>query len=436
MASYSETVDFLLTQLPMFSRQGATALKKDLTNIRALCDALGNPQEKFKSIHIGGTNGKGSASHMLAAVLQKSGYKTGLYTSPHLIDFRERIKINGHMATKEFIIEFVRKNQHLIRQIQPSFFEITVAMAFDWFALQEVDMAVVEVGLGGRLDSTNILNPVLSVITNISFDHKHILGNTLKEIAGEKAGIIKPGIPVVIGETQAEIKPVFIEKTAQCGAPIHFADQERKTVALDHRKGKLVVGVQKQGENKTQSYTLDLAGNYQAKNLLTVLAATDLLQKEGWAITEKIIRTALTEVKKLTGLRGRWEVLFTHPLTVADVAHNPGGISQVMEQIKALSFRQLFILTGFVKDKDVNDILDLFPKKAAYFFCQADVPRALSAKELSDIAAKKGLSGEICPRVNVALKKAQKAASPEDVILICGSVFLIAEVLAQHKLPE
>lgn len=414
----------------MFSHAGAAAFKKDLANIRTLCSALGNSQEKFKSIHIAGTNGKGSVSHLLAAILQRSGYKTGLYTSPHLVDFRERIKINGQMATREFVVDFVEKNLDLIRNIQPSFFEITVAMAFEWFASNQVDVAVVEVGLGGRLDSTNILNPELSVITNISFDHQHILGNSLQIIAGEKAGIIKPEVPVVIGETHSQTKQVFIEKANQCHSPITFADQKRKILALDHQAGAMTIRLQKQGETGIKEYKSDLTGNYQAKNLVTALGATDVLQKEGWSIEEKNIHDALRQVKRLTGLRGRWEILGDHPLIIIDVAHNPAGIAEVMQQVKQLSFRKLFIITGFVKDKQIEEILALFPGKAHYFFCNANIPRAMPAQELYELAIRKGLTGEACPQVKAALEKARKIASPEDVILACGSVFLVGELLS------
>lgn len=334
------------------------------------------------------------------------------------------------MATREFVVDFVEKNLDLIRNIQPSFFEITVAMAFEWFASNQVDVAVVEVGLGGRLDSTNILNPELSVITNISFDHQHILGNSLQIIAGEKAGIIKPEVPVVIGETHSQTKQVFIEKANQCHSPITFADQKRKILALDHQAGAMTIRLQKQGETGIKEYKSDLTGNYQAKNLVTALGATDVLQKEGWSIEEKNIHDALRQVKRLTGLRGRWEILGDHPLIIIDVAHNPAGIAEVMQQVKQLSFRKLFIITGFVKDKQIEEILALFPGKAHYFFCNANIPRAMPAQELYELAIRKGLTGEACPQVKAALEKARKIASPEDVILACGSVFLVGELLS------
>ena len=430
---YTATLDFLYNRLPMFSRVGADAFKKDLTNIQALCRALHDPQKQFKSIHIAGTNGKGSVSHTLAAVLQQSGYKTGLYTSPHLKDFRERIRINGEMVSRDFVLRFVQENMALINDIRPSFFEVTVAMAFAWFAENNVDVAVVEVGLGGRLDSTNILLPELSVITNISYDHQQILGNTLEEIAGEKAGIIKPGVPVVIGETHGETERVFLRRAEEYRSPIIFADQQWKVIRTEIGQEDLVIQLQPEKEFKgtdiPATYTLDLAGSYQSKNILTVLTAIYILKKQGWLIHEKDIRLALSSVKKLTGLRGRWEIIGRDPLIIADVAHNVAGIREVMQQIGRISYHNLHVVTGFVKDKALSPILALFPKKAKYYFCQADIPRALPAIELAEMAASYGLDGAPYAKVKAAFEAAGRNAVAEDLILVCGSVFVVAEIL-------
>lgn len=427
--AYTETIDFLFNQLPMFSRIGMGAFKKDLTNITALCTALGNPQEKFKSIHVAGTNGKGSVSHSLAAVLQQSGYKTGLYTSPHLKDFRERIRINGQVVTKEFVTGFIQKNWELIQKVQPSFFEITVAMAFEWFAENKVDVAVIEVGLGGRLDSTNIIHPVLSVITNISYDHQQLLGNTLEEIAVEKAGIIKPDTPIVIGETQPETKDVFLKKAAHNHAPITFADQVREVTRETHKLDNLEFMVSNQSGIPALTYETDLSGPYQHKNLLTVLEAVQRLREQGWNMSEHDLCNALSSVKKMTGLRGRWDILGNHPLIVADVAHNIGGITEVMNKLKTLTYKNLHIVTGFVKDKPLDKVLAIFPKDARYYFCNAHIPRALPGEELSVLAETFHLKGTAYHSVQDAFQAAKSKASAEDMILILGSVFVVGEVL-------
>jgi dihydrofolate synthase/folylpolyglutamate synthase len=430
-ATYPATLDFLYNHLPMFSRIGIGAFKKDLTNITVLCKALDDPQNKFKSIHVAGTNGKGSVSHSLAAVLQQSGYKAGLYTSPHLKDFRERIRINGEVITEEFVIEFVQTHFNLVRRVQPSFFEITVAMAFEWFAKNTIDIAVVEVGLGGRLDSTNIIRPELSVITNISYDHQQLLGNTLQEIAGEKAGIIKPGIPVVIGETQGETLPVFLEKAKAGHSSIIFADQEweiKKEAEKDDRLI-LVVKHKKDDAGRLFTYELDLSGPYQGRNLLTTLTAIQILREQHWKITDENMVKALSSVKELTGLRGRWEILGHHPLIIADVAHNVGGITEIMRRIKTLSCKQLHIVTGFVKDKPLDLVLPLFPKDAKYYFCQAPIPRALPSDRLAEIAGGYDLHGKHYSDVTDAFQAAKSNAGNDDLILICGSVFVVAEVL-------
>lgn len=432
--TYPETLEYLLTQLPMFSRVGMGAFKADLTNIRALCAGLGNPQDHFKSIHIGGTNGKGSVSHMLAAVLRQSGFRTGLYTSPHLKDFRERVRVDGLMITKDFVTGFVRSHFGLIAGIQPSFFEITVALAFEWFRDRGVEVAVVEVGLGGRLDSTNILEPVLSVITNVSYDHQQMLGNTLGAIAGEKAGIMKPGIPVVIGETHPESRDVFARRAVLGKNPLVFADQVREITAVHPGKGTLTLETglkDRASERDVWSYTLDLTGAYQKKNLLTVLTAVDILQKAGWRIAQKDVALGLSRVRDTTGLRGRWELIGANPRMIADVAHNEAGILEVMDQLASLSFSRLHIVTGFVRDKIIQDILRHLPIDAVYYYTQADISRALPATELREAALAFGLKGTAYPRVAEALLAARAAAGPEDLILVCGSVFVVAEALPE-----
>lgn len=428
--SYTETIDFLYTQLPMFSRIGMGAFKKDLTNITALCAALGNPQDKFKSIHVAGTNGKGSVSHSLAAILRQSGYKTGLYTSPHLKDFRERIRINGEMVTKDFVVQFLRENMGLVQKVKPSFFETTVAMAFEWFAKNEVDVAVVEVGLGGRLDSTNIIRPVLSVITNISYDHQQLLGNTLGEIAGEKAGIIKPGIPVVIGETHPETEGVFLERARVCQSPVTFADQTQVIIRQSEKNDHLDFEVSdKQGSVSARHFETDLSGPYEHKNLLTVLEAVRQLKLQHWHISGENLCRALVSVKKMTGLRGRWDILGHHPLIVADVAHNIGGITEVVNRLKTISYKNLHIVTGFVKDKPLDKVLAAYPKEAEYYFCNAPIQRALPAAELAVLAGEYRLKGKIFKSVQEAFQTAKANASPDDMVLVCGSVFVVGEVL-------
>lgn len=426
--TYQQTVDYLFTRLPMFSRIGAAAIKKDITNTIKLCEALGNPHKKFKSIHIAGTNGKGSTSHMLASVLQTAGYTTGLYTSPHLYDFRERIKLNGKMCEPEFVVDFTRKIQSLIDEIEPSFFEITVAMAFEYFAQQHVDVAIIETGLGGRLDSTNIITPELSVITNIGWDHMQMLGNTLDAIAFEKAGIIKENVPVVIGETQDETKAVFGQKANESNAPIVFADDMKYVDAFSFEDGYLKIVVADRRKDEKPTYHLDLTGLYQTKNLLTVLEAVHQLQLQGWKIEEKHVKEALQHTKKNTGLHGRWEVIQQRPKIVLDVAHNVDGMKLVMEQLEFETYHQLHIIIGMVKDKEIDQVLKLLPHHANYYFTKAQIPRALPEKELLVQAETLGLSGKSFADVNTALQEVLTHAKPNDLVLICGSVFLIAEV--------
>ncbi len=424
--NYAETINYLFTKLPMFSRIGTAAYKKDLTNIKLLCEHLGNPHEKFKSIHIAGTNGKGSVSHMLAAILQTAGYKTGLCTSPHLYDFRERIKVNSKMVSEDFVVAFVDQLKPIINIIEPSFFEITIAMAFDYFAKQNIEIAVIEVGLGGRLDSTNIITPELSVITNIGLDHTNLLGNTLEEIAGEKAGIIKEDIPVVIGERQKQTTPVFIQKAKEKKAPVFFAEDflSVQNWKLDNF---LNVEIEKKSSGQIINYKLDLPGIYQIKNILTTLEAVDVLRKKNFKITETHIETALQNVKGLTGLYGRWEIIHTDPLIVLEVAHNADGINQMRAHLNQLSFNKLHIVFGMVNDKD-REVLKLLPMDATYYFTKAHIPRALPVAELKQAANRFHLLGEQFDDVNEALQNAKTKALQNDIIMVCGSIFLVAEV--------
>jgi len=412
----------------MFSRIGAAAFKKDLTNTLEISEALGNPHKRFTSIHIAGTNGKGSVSHMLAAVLQTANYKTGLYTSPHLKDFRERIKVNGEMCDEDFIVTFVEKVKPLIEKIQPSFFEITVAMAFSYFAEQNVDVAVVEVGLGGRLDSTNIITPELCVITNIGFDHMNMLGDTLEKIAYEKAGIIKGNIPVIIGETFPETKPVFEKVAKEKNAPLIFAGNNRYAADWNHNHNQLNVTVVEKEKDEHITYRLDLPGIYQRKNLVTVLETIKCLQKKGWKIEDEQIHKGLSQAKKITGLHGRWEVIHQKPTVVLDVAHNVDGIKQLVEQIELSTYNDLHIIIGMVKDKEIEKILEQLPKFAKYYFTKAQIPRALPTTELALKAARLELKGNIYNDVNTALKEALQHANEEDLIIVCGSVFLVGEL--------
>lgn len=434
---YKQTLDYLYSQLPMFTRDGLSAYKNDLTNTINLCDRLGNPQHQFKSVHIGGTNGKGSTSHMLAAILQTAGYKTGLYTSPHLRDFRERIRINGEMISEGDVIDFVEQHRHDFEEIKPSFFEMTVAMAFDKFARAKVDIAIIEVGLGGRLDSTNIITPLCSVITNIGWDHTNLLGNTLPLIAGEKAGIIKPGIPVIIGENQPEVADVFLNKAKEQRAPISFASDE--WVSLKSDAGNLKSGSiqeysdisisKKDSQLNTYNLRLDLTGTYQLKNAKTVLSAVEELRKQGFNITDKHISSALSQVKKLTGLHGRWEILSHNPLTVCDTGHNPEGITEVLQNIKSVKFNHLHFVMGVVNDKDITKILTMLPKDATYYFSKPDIPRGLEAETLKQQAESFGLHGNTYPSIKQALQVAQNNAAENDLVFVGGSTFVVAEVI-------
>lgn len=427
--NYQQTLDFLYSKLPMFTRVGAVALKKDLHNTLAMCSALDNPQDRFKSIHVAGTNGKGSTSHMLAAILQEAGYKTGLYTSPHLKDFRERIRINGKMVPKSFVTRFVNNQQSLIETIEPSFFEVTVAMAFHYFAKEKVDFAIIEVGLGGRLDSTNIITPQLSVITNISLDHTHILGNTLPEIAAEKAGIIKPNIPVVIGENQSETDDVFIQKAKKEHAPIRFASEDLALKNSQQSGNSLMIDIFENGNLRFPKLTLDLTGTHQLKNVLTVIKAILILKEKGFQISERSIYTALKNVKKLTGLQGRWQTLGKRPLIICDTGHNKAGLTEVLQNISNTTHEKLHFVVGMVKDKDIDGVLAILPKTAIYYFCAPHLERALSANELQQKAKSFALNGNTFESVEAAFKNAKASAGPKDLIFIGGSTFVVSEIL-------
>ena len=424
--NYAQTLEYLFTQLPMFSRVGAAAYKPDLTNTIRLCEAIGNPQNQFKSIHVAGTNGKGSTSHMLASILQTAGYKTGLYTSPHLVDFRERIKIDGVYCSKEFVVEFTQKIKPLIATIQPSFFEITVAMAFSYFAEQKVDIAVIEVGLGGRLDSTNIITPEVSIITNIGLDHTQFLGDTIAQIASEKAGIIKKDVPCIVSEYTEETKPVF--DTAAIHTSLAYGSELFTILDIKYAHDYLGVQVLNKKTEDVQTYQLDLNGSYQAKNLQGVLGAVSILQTKGWKITNQHILDGLSHVKKNTGLYGRWQMIGTNPTTVVDVAHNVAGIQTLLAQIKLVNHQQLHIVFGMVKDKDIDSVLALLPTQATYYFTQAQIERAIDATELQQKARAHDLKGNTYPTVNAAIAAAQKQAQATDLIVVCGSVFLVGEI--------
>lgn len=426
--NYQQTIHYLFTRLPLFSRIGAAAFKPNLDNTIRLCDSLGKPHTKFKSVHVAGTNGKGSVSHMLAAILQMAGYKTGLYTSPHLRDFRERIRVNGEMINEKFVIDFTEKINPLIEEIEPSFFEITVAMAFDYFAQQQCDIAIIETGLGGRLDSTNIITPELSIITNIGWDHMNLLGDSLEKIAWEKAGIIKDHVPVIVGEVLKETLPVFHQMAIQKNAVLTVASQKRQALEWKWEKHELIVEVAEDHKTDHKVYHLDLAGLYQTKNVITVLEACFQLKQKGWNISDHFIHKALSQVKKITGLHGRWEVIHEHPAIILDVGHNEDGIKQILKQIEMTDHHELHIILGMVNDKEIDKVLGLLPKTAHYYFTQAQIPRALAAEALQEKARLVGLNGKYYADVNTAIKEVKVKAHKNDLAIVCGSVFLVAEV--------
>ena len=401
--TYQETLDWMFSQLPMYQRQGKTAFKKDLTNISAFCGVLNNPQNKFASIHVGGTNGKGSTSHIISSILQEGGYKVGLYTSPHLKNFTERIRINGEEVSRNFVVDFVANNKYFLENQQLSFFEMTVGMAFAYFAEQNVDIAIIEVGLGGRLDSTNIIHPEVAVITNIGYDHMQFLGDTLPEIAFEKAGIIKQNTPIIIGEKQDSVVDIFINKATQMNADIYFAS------------------------DKKYDYKSDLLGSYQEKNISTAIHAVKALK--GYVISESHIIKGLKNVVQNTNFKGRWHVLQHKPLTICDTAHNREGLSYVMNQLASLSFNKLHMVLGVVNDKKLDDILSFFPVKATYYFCKPDIPRGLNEIDLKSTAENFHLVGDAYASVQEAYLKAISDAEIDDVVFVGGSTFVVAEVV-------
>lgn len=428
--SYQETLDFLYQQLPMFQRMGSSAFKKDLKNIQALCKVLNHPEKKFKSIHIAGTNGKGSTAHILSAVLQKARFeRVGLYSSPHLIDFRERIKINSKLIEKDFVVDFVAKIKKEIQSIQPSFFEITVAMAFEYFAQQKVDFAIIETGLGGRLDSTNVITPELSIITNIAYDHCDMLGETLAEIAGEKAGIIKADVPVIIGESHLETKNIFLEKANEKRAQIRFADQFYDCKVLEKDFEHQALEIRKNKKIIFEKLKTDLLGDYQIPNIKTALASIEQLNRMGFWIDEKSIKQGLEAVKRQTYFLGRWQILSKNPLVICDTGHNEAGIQQVLHQIKKIKFEKLHFVFGMVNDKSTEKILKLLPQNAQYYFCKANIPRGLDAKILQEKAQDFNLKGKHFESVEKAFLAAKGKAQSKDLIFIGGSIFVVGEIL-------
>ncbi|HBO06991.1 MULTISPECIES: folylpolyglutamate synthase/dihydrofolate synthase family protein [unclassified Bacteroides] len=410
--NYQNTLTYLYNSAPMFQQVGGSAYKEGLENTRILDEHFGNPHYSFRTIHVAGTNGKGSCSHTIAAILQEAGYRVGLYTSPHLVDFRERIRINGRPIPEEYVVHFVEKERSFFEPLHPSFFELTTAMAFCYFADEKVDVAVIEVGLGGRLDCTNIIHPDLCIITNISFDHTQFLGDTLAKIAGEKAGIIKKDIPVVIGETTPKTKAVFLQRAEEVSAPIIFAENTTK--------------------NDYPGMRTELQGLYQIKNTRTILTALPLLEKAGYHIDEQSVRNGFAHVCELTGLMGRWQKLQDTPTLICDTGHNVGGITYIAEQLKQQNYRHLHIIIGMVNDKDVSGVLALLPKDATYYFTKASVKRALPEEELCKLAAKAGLQGSCYPNVPAAVTAAQEKSHPEDFIFVGGSSFIVADLLANR----
>lgn len=428
--NYQETIQWLFNQLPMYQRQGKAAYKANLENTLNLDSYFNHPHKNYKSIHVAGTNGKGSVSHMLASVLQEAGYKVGLYTSPHLKDFRERIKINGKMISEGYVVGFVGNHKQKLDEIKPSFFEMTVAMAFEYFAQEQIDVAVIEVGMGGRLDSTNIIQPDLSIITNIGLDHTTFLGDTLQQIAGEKAGIIKENVPVVVGETQKETEPVFIAKAHNKQTDISFADQYYKVdYAMLSTANKQVFNVKHENKIIYSDLKLDLLGSYQQKNMITALKAVDILNQRDYNIDRINIYNGLLDVTKNTGLKGRWQILENNPLIVCDTAHNLEGLSYIIDQIKQTAFKKLHIVFGVVDDKNIDHILQILPHNARYYFTKASIPRALDEKTLHQKATSIGLKGQAYKNVDNALEDAKKNAESNDLIFIGGSTFVVAEVV-------
>ncbi|GAB4452198.1 MAG: folylpolyglutamate synthase/dihydrofolate synthase family protein [Bacteroidales bacterium] len=428
--NYQEAIEYLYSKAPMFTHIGKSAYKANLDNSIELDKYFGQPHKAYKTIHIAGTNGKGSVSHSLAAILQEAGYKVGLYTSPHLKDFSERIKINGIQISEDEVIVFIQKHKNIIKSVQPSFFEITTFLAFEYFKQQNVEIAVIETGLGGRLDTTNLIQPILSIITNIGWDHADLLGNSLESIANEKAGIIKKNAPFIIGEHQVEIDEIFIDKADHVDSPFYFADDEYAIKnAFITQNYLLQVEVYKKGIPFLPGLKFQLLGKYQTRNIPTILKATDILKEQGFTISDQNIYRAFKSVVDLTGLQGRWQILKSKPLTICDIGHNYPGLKWNIEQLKETKKNKLFFVLGFVKDKDISKILGLFPVDAYYIFTKANIPRALDAHELYSIASTFGLNGEVVENVKEAYHKALSLSSEQDAIYIGGSSFVVAEAL-------
>ncbi|MBN1950446.1 MAG: bifunctional folylpolyglutamate synthase/dihydrofolate synthase [Bacteroidales bacterium] len=432
--TYDQTISYLFESLPMYQRIGHTAYKADLENAWELDRYFGHPHRKFKSLHVAGTNGKGSVSHMLAAVLQAEGYRVGLYTSPHLLDFRERVKINGEMISREFVCDFVEANRKKFEEVQPSFFEMSVFMAFCYFVSEKVDVAIIEVGLGGRLDTTNIIHPLISVITNIGLDHTRFLGDTLPEIAREKAGILKESVPAIIGRTDDRVREVFETKALQLHCPIHFADQEyRAEYSLQNTDASVCWHYLKREKNQKIEVTTDLAGFYQKENLGTVLTILDLLRKQDMPIAESSVDQGLKNVVKTTGLSGRWQVVAVNPLQICDIAHNEDGLQAVLQQLNNTAYKRLHLVLGFVNDKNLESIVRILPSDGAYYLCEPSIPRAMKMADLEPVFQRAGYSYRAFPNVGEAHQEALKLADPEDLIYIGGSTFIVADFLLSKK---
>ena len=445
--TYQQTLEYLFNSLPMYHRIGQAAYKADITNTVHLMAHLGNPEKKFRSIHVAGTNGKGSVSHMLASVLMQAGYKVGLYTSPHLVDFRERIRINGQMIPQERVTHFVEQHRDYMQTLQLSFFEMTVGLAFDYFASEQVDVAVVEVGMGGRLDSTNVITPDLCIITNIGFDHTQFLGNTLPKIAAEKAGIIKQHVPVVIGETHPETKPVFEQRAAELQAPIYFAADHYRIIPIDEPSPssdtlafpnlKFSI-LNSQFSTFNSQFTCPLTGSYQLKNLATLFQALELLPTVGYNIAEQHVRDGIARVVEDTGLHGRWEKMDEKPLTICETAHNADGVAAMLHKLSEIPYSHLHIIYGCVNDKDFRSILHMLPhERTTYYYSQPSVPRALPVDQLTEAAKELGMPGESFPYVGDAIISARRAADPShDLVLVTGSIFLVADAVAFYSLDK
>ncbi|MCK5136137.1 MAG: bifunctional folylpolyglutamate synthase/dihydrofolate synthase [Bacteroidales bacterium] len=436
--TYQDAIDFLFSSLPMYQRQGKAAYKANLDNSLRMDAYFGNPHHSFPTIHVAGTNGKGSVSHMLASVFQQSGYKTGLYTSPHLLDFRERIRINGQPIPEQNVTEFVTDHQPIIVEVSPSFFEMTVAMAFDYFALQKVDVAIIETGLGGRLDSTNIITPQLSIITNISLDHTEFLGNDLASIAREKGGIIKQGIPLIIGHADRDTEQLFLSMAGEKQSPVTLAYHSfEPAFQTFNQEGNSLMRIRNLGTGSMETLTCDLTGSYQQENVITALTAIGLLQKLGWNLPRNAMESGLVSVVKNTGIMGRWQTVGHHPRSICDTAHNQAGIEAVMKQVMSIPWKELHVVWGMVNDKDIGSILPLLPKKATYYFTRSSVPRSLDANQLHMEALACGLKGEAYPTVEEAYRAAQQKSGTSDMIFTGGSTFVVADLLkaSGHQVP-